>query len=150
MKRLGTLTLAAAAAALCGCGDAGTAPSAELVGTFVLVSYNGAALPAYVEPKLGACSSMIVGGSLTTTADGHTVFARSYTTPCLTQAPPTTEARGGTLSVAGTTITVALDANALNPPQVFTGTLAGGQLTLHYTVENRTTPLEQTFVLARP
>jgi hypothetical protein len=150
MKRLAKLTLVLATAAVCGCADAGTSPTAGLVGTLVLTSYNGAALPAYVEPRLGACSSMIVAGSLTTADDGHVVFSRSYTTPCITQAPPIAESRTGTLSVDGTTVTVALDANALNAPQVYTGTLAGGQLTLHYTVENRTSPLEQTFVLARP
>ena len=148
MKRL-TNAMLLATAVMCACADAGTSPTAGLVGTFVLVSYNGAALPAYIEPRLGACSTMIAGGSLTTTDDAHVVFSRSYLAPCVSQAPAA-ESRTGTLSVAGTTITVALDANTLNGPQVLTGNLADGQLTLHYTVENRTAPLEQTFVLARP
>jgi hypothetical protein len=150
MKRLAQFTIAVAAVAACGCANADTAPISSLVGTLVLASYNGSALPAYLEPRLGACSSMIAGGSLTTAADGRVVFSRSYTTPCTPGSPSTaSESRTGTLSVAGTTITVVLDANSLNAAQVYTGTLTGGELTLHYTAENRTTPLEQTFVLVR-
>lgn len=150
MNRLALATITLAITAGCAAGDTSTGPvPSALVGTFVLTSYNGTALPAYVEPRLGACSSMIVGGALATTDDGHVVFSRSYTTPCLTNAPANVESRTGTLSVDGTTITVTLDANTLNPVQVYTGTLAGGQISLHYTVENRTAPLEQTFVLAR-
>ena len=149
MRRLPHVMLAVATFAAIGCQNADTAPIAGLVGTLALTSYNGSALPAYVEPRLGACSSMIVGGSLVTAGDGHVVFSRSYTTPCTTGSPVTAESRTGILSVAGTTVTVALDANLLNAAQVYTGTLAGGQLTLHYTVENRTSPLEQTFVLVR-
>jgi hypothetical protein len=149
MKRFAHLTLVVAAAAMSACGDAGTSPTAGLVGTFVLASYNGAAVPTYVEPRLGACSTMIVAGSLTVADDGRVVFSRSYSAPCKAGAPVSTEPHAGTLSVAGTAITVVLDADALNAAQIYSGTLAGGELTLHNTVENRTTPLEQTFVLVR-
>jgi hypothetical protein len=149
MKGFVHLTLVLATAAVCGCADAGTSPTAALVGTFVLASYNGTAVPTYVEPRLGACSSMIVGGSLITAADGHVVFARSYSTPCTPGAPVNTEARTGTVSVAGAAITINLDANALNSAQTYTGTLAGAELTLNYTVANLTTPLDQVFVLVR-
>jgi hypothetical protein len=149
MKRFAPLPLALAAVFTCGCGTADTAPIRELAGTFVLASYNGEGLPAYVEPRLGKCSSMIVAGSLTVTEGGRVVFERSYTAPCTPGASVSPEVRTGTASVDGTAVTVALDANTLNAAQVYTGTLAGGALTLHYTVENRTAPLEQTFVLER-
>jgi hypothetical protein len=145
MKRFAQLAIGIATAAGCGGADAGTAPLAGLVGTLDLAAYNGAALPAYVFPNLGACSSMIVGGSLTTTTDGHVVFARSYVTPCTKNASPATETRTGVLSVEGTTITVALDADSFNPANVYTGTLAGGQVTL----SDPTASTPQTYLLVR-
>jgi hypothetical protein len=148
MKTLVKRTLVLATAAMCGCADAGTSPPAGLVGTLVIASYNGSTLPAHVDPQLGACGSMIVGGSLTTAEDGHVVFSQSYTTPCRTGSPVATESRTGTLSVAGTTITIALDPNILAPAQTYTGTLAGDELTLH-AVNSSATPLAQTFVLVR-
>jgi hypothetical protein len=150
MKRLALTMLTLAIAAGCAAGDASTGPvPPALEGTFVLTSYNGAELPAYMEPRLGACSSMIVGGALATSNDGHVVFSRSYTTPCRADAPPAVETRTGVLTAAGTTITVTLDADALTQAETLTGTLVGGELSLHHTVENRVVPLEQTFVLAR-
>lgn len=150
MKRFAQLTLGIAAAVVCGCADAGTAPLAALVGTLNLTAYNGAALPAYVDPRLGACGAMIAGGSLTTTSDGHATFSRSYTTPCTTGAPLSTDVRTGMVSVDGTAITIALDPGSWGAPaEVYTGTLQGGQLTLHFSVTSLTTPLEQTFLLVR-
>lgn len=150
MKRFAQLTLGIAAAAMCGCADAGTSPLAGLVGTMRLAAYNGAPLPVHVDPRLGACGAMIVGGSLTTTSDGHVTFTRSYTTPCTTGSPVSTESRTGLVSVDGTAITVALDASSWGgPAEVYPGTLEGGQLTLHFTVNSLATPLEQTFLLVR-
>ena len=147
--RLARLTLIVATTAACACADAGTVPPASAVGTFTLASYNGAALPAYVDSRLGPCSVMIVAGSLTAANDGHVEFSRSYSPPCVQGQSVGTELRTGHLSVDGTTVTIALDADALNPAQVYTGTLQGGQITLYYTVNNLATPLQQTFVLVR-
>jgi hypothetical protein len=150
MKGLAHLTIAIATVAACSCADAGTAPPPALTGTLTLASYNGAALPAYIYPSLGACSSMIVAGSLTTAADGHVVFTRSYTVPCKTGSSAATETRTGVLSVDGTAITIALDGDALSPPQVFRGTLNGGQLTLQYSATDPAAPSQQTYLLVRP
>jgi hypothetical protein len=82
MKRIVRLLMFVATAAVCACANGDTAPLAGLAGTFVLASYNGAALPAYVDPRLGACSSKIVTGSFTADERGHVVFTRAYSTPC--------------------------------------------------------------------
>ena len=152
MKRFAQLTIVVATVAACGCADAGTAgtaPPAGLVGTFTVASYNGDALPTHLNPTLGACSSMIVSGSLTTASDGRVVFTRAYTTPCVKGAPVATEARPGTVSVDGTAITIALDPDVLNAAQVYHGTLDGGQLTLRYTATSLAAPADQVFVLVR-
>lgn len=147
MKRFACMTLALAFVA-CSTADDPTSLPPGLTGTFALATYNGGALPAYLEPTLGQCSSMIAGGTLTADATGHVTFSRTYTTPC-TKAAPNADARGGSLMVDGTAVTITLDANALNAAEVYTGTMSGGQMTLRFSVPNRSTPLVQTFVLTR-
>ena len=151
MKRLAHLAFLLAAAA-CGGADAGTGPANGLAGAYTLTSYNGGALPAYLEPGLGPCSSKLVSGSLTGGEGGRIVFTRSYITPCVAGAPVAAVPNPGSITIAGSAVTITLDTNVLSPvPTVYTGTMSGDQITLQFAVPDRvsTNQLVQTFVLTR-
>ena len=139
----------AALALLFACGGGGTEPVNVLGGTYSLRTYNGGGLPAYVDPALGSCGSMIVSGSVSGGNNARVSFSRSYSTPCSAGNPITTSARAGTIAVAGTLVTVTLDADQSNPSQTYTGTLTSSDLTLNYTANLGARQLVQSFAFVR-
>ena len=124
-----------------GCGDNTLAPAGSAVGTYVLRSIGGQALPA---PVLGAVQppSTIVSATLTLASDGELAL-REVVQPAIADAAgntpaPDTTTQTGTWAVAGAAVTLTFPTTA-TPPQVVTqsGVLSGGT-TLTVTVNTRT------------